>query len=529
MSDYLPKFFPKPFLEDLVKGECLPIIGSGFSLNANIPNGMGLPMWNDLGKLFAEYLVDYNYTTALEAISAYGHEYSRNSLISKLSEFLHTNDISPGDAHKAFAALPFKMVCTTNFDFLLERSYSNCKPIIDESQLSISTEETTTVLLKIHGDLNHPKQLVVTEEDYDLFLERNPLLATYLSYLLIVKTPLFIGYSIDDPDFRLIFKIVNDRLGCTHRPAYSIALNASIHDISKFERRGVKVINIIDKKTNYSKLFTDVFNEMKLLWSKGVLKNSTYTQNDSMVELLSNDIIKTRLCFFSIPFKELANYKDYIFPIVQKYGFVPVTADEVISYGDNILAKINALIQNAEIVICDLSDYNINVKNELDLALSYQMKKILVISDDIHHNKTSINNRNLSYVIKNKDFNIIEAIDLWLREISTDYFDLFNKEPIRLLEKEEYRAAIVSAISLFESEATKYFANRVIVNDNRKISNIRLAQQLLNHEVINSEEYKLLSEWVLLRNHLIHAHGAASKKQATIIVNGIIKILNKLK
>jgi len=54
----------------------------------------------------------------------------------------------------------------------------------------------------MHGDIRHPKRLVVTEPDYDDFLTNYPLIATYLSNLLITKTAVFIGYSLDDPDFR---------------------------------------------------------------------------------------------------------------------------------------------------------------------------------------------------------------------------------------------------------------------------------------------------------------------------------------
>lgn len=36
MTDYI-KYFPKPFLDDLVQGRCVPMIGAGFSRNADIP------------------------------------------------------------------------------------------------------------------------------------------------------------------------------------------------------------------------------------------------------------------------------------------------------------------------------------------------------------------------------------------------------------------------------------------------------------------------------------------------------------
>ena len=105
------------------------------------------------------------------------------------------NEAKPGTTHRAFCALQFDIVCTTNFDFLLERQYEltprSCTPLIDEDQLSINWHGSSIALLKLHGDLNHPKRLIITEEDYGKFLERYPVIATYLANLLITRTAVF--------------------------------------------------------------------------------------------------------------------------------------------------------------------------------------------------------------------------------------------------------------------------------------------------------------------------------------------------
>ena len=197
--------FPKPLLDDLVQGRLVPIVGAGLSRNAVTPAGIVMPIWDDLGKALAAEMPDYSYSAALDAISAYAHEYSRTKLVERLSELLLIDRAHPGKAHRAFCSIPFDVVCTTNFDFLLERQYDTskryCRPIIDEDQLAIGIRETSLTLLKLHGDLHHPHRLVVTEEDYDRFLETYPLLSTYLANLLISRTALLIGYSLDDPDF----------------------------------------------------------------------------------------------------------------------------------------------------------------------------------------------------------------------------------------------------------------------------------------------------------------------------------------
>ncbi len=187
MADYL-SHFPVPFLEDMVQGRCLPFVGAGFSLNAKIPAGKKMLDWDGLGKKVAGTLPEYQYTTPLEALSAYAHEFSRVKLVEFLASSLLVTVIQPAKPHEQFCRLPFERVVTTNFDFLLEQAYAKlnkyCIPLISEDQLAVGDPQAGVRLLKLHGDLHHPNRLVVTEEDYDSFLGNLPLLATHLSSLL---------------------------------------------------------------------------------------------------------------------------------------------------------------------------------------------------------------------------------------------------------------------------------------------------------------------------------------------------------
>lgn len=160
---YLP-YFPKPVLDDLVTGKWLPVVGAGMSRNAAVPLGKRMPLWAGLSKQLADELTDFDSTSTLDAISAYEHEFGRARLIERLSDILLIRDAQPGNAHKEFCTIPFDIVCTTNFDFLLERQYDLTPryvyPVVDEEQLSINTGNAGTLLLKLHGDLRHPNRLL---------------------------------------------------------------------------------------------------------------------------------------------------------------------------------------------------------------------------------------------------------------------------------------------------------------------------------------------------------------------------------
>lgn len=534
MSSYLKKYFPQPLLDDIVKGNCLPIIGSGFSMNAIIPTGQKMLLWDSLGKKLSEFLPDYQYSNPLDAISAYSYEFSRNKLIEKLTELLLVDQIVPGDAHKAFAKVPFKLLCTTNFDFLLEQSYTYCNPILDESQLSISVNYNNVSILKLHGDLHHPNKLVATEEDYDLFIERNPLFSTFLANLLITKTPFFIGYSIDDPDFRQIFKVVNERLGNTKRPAYTIKLNATHHEISKFERRGIKVINIIEKRKTYPKLFEEIFRELETYWNNEILKSGTYTQEESQSEILLKEDTKNRLCFFSIPFQYLSFYKQNIFPIAESYGFVPITADEVLTPGDTILAKISALIDRSELVVLDISGSNRNVLLELGMIAGKRKdgKRILLLKDKQDLLPSDL--MGIMYVIKPDDIftnyeEFYQIVENWFRGIAEEYSKYFENEPSRLFAKNEFRAAIISAFSLLEQTLRK----KIIISETqfryRAIPLFQMIKISLEQEIINEKEYSIIRTGLELRNAIVHASSdyRISKEQTRKIVDTINKIVGR--
>jgi hypothetical protein len=121
------QLFPKPLLDDLVSGRWLPVVGAGMSLNARLPPSKKMPLWPDLGKALAEELTDFVSNGTLDAISAYQHEFGRAKLIERLTDILLIKDAVPGEAHKAFCSIPFDIVCTTNFDFLIERQYERTR------------------------------------------------------------------------------------------------------------------------------------------------------------------------------------------------------------------------------------------------------------------------------------------------------------------------------------------------------------------------------------------------------------------
>jgi hypothetical protein len=538
-----PKYlahFPKPLLDDLVNGRWLPVLGAGMSMNATLAPPAKMPLWADLSKSFANELQDYSPTGVLDAISAYEHEFGRARLIERLAELLYINRVQPGPAHREFCSLPFDIVCTTNFDFLLEKQYDferqdnrTVHPVVDEDQLSINVGAAGTLLLKLHGDLRHPKRLVVTEADYDGFLANYPLIATYLANQLITKTAVFVGYSLDDPDFRQIWHVVGNRLGKTRRMAYAILVNARPGDIARFERRGVKVVNLPGARDRYGDILAEAFGELREYRREHAGPTLKPTEEKPLEQFLLPRDAMSRLCLFATPLDVLPFYRENIFPLAEAVGFVPVTAADVINLGDSVSAKIDTLIDRAAVMVVDATSPH--TQFELGLAASRAQETstrpnrqplwlIPVITQFTQLSGTSMG----TLAVRRPD--VLSEDSPFVIELANIFQNLANKmglaqnqEPRRLFEAKEYRAAVIAAMTLLEATLRQR-----LIKPDREAQRLMSMRQLLIRaleENILQVSYEEVLGWTKLRNDAVHTARAVSRNEAKLIVEGVERIL----
>lgn len=533
--------FPRPLLDDLVNGRWLPVIGAGMSLNAELPPPAKMPLWSGLSDQFAKELVDYTPTGVLDAISQYEHEFGRARLIERLADMLHIDRARPGRAHKEFCTLPFDIVCTTNFDFLLEKEYDrerqdnrSIHPVVDEDQLSINVGAAGTLLLKLHGDIRHPKRLVVTESDYDGFLANYPLIATYLANQLITKTAVFFGYSLDDPDFRQIWQVVSNRLGKTRRMAYAIVVNARPGDAARFERRGVKVVNFPGPKDKYGDILADAFAELREYRRDNAAATLKPADEKPLEQLLLPRDAATRLCLFSVPLDLLPFYRERIFPLAEEIGFVPVTGSDVISLGMSVAAKIDTLIDRSAVMVVDATTPD--TRSEQALA-EQRMREgtrpnrqplqiITVLSSELdlskypHHRLVR---RPLELTDQRAD-EFVEELKRGLEMVAQQIGLSLNGEPKRLFDNKEYRAAVISAMSLLETVLRKRLDKRPWDQVARPMALRQLVAKASNQDLAPLSSDELLA-WSKLRNEVVHSGKTVTKGEARPVVEGVERML----
>jgi hypothetical protein len=339
--------FPTPFIEDLRNGRLLPIIGSGFSMNAKVPDGRPPLDWKGLASVLGSSLggPSEQDDSALETISRYEMELGRPRLVQAVASAIRWGEAEPGAAHHRLVELNFLEYVTTNFDELLEQALrlrlgGVVRVVVEESQLALARPSTVPRVIKLHGDVQHPTRMVLSEADYDSFLHKNPLLASYLASLLVDRVGLLLGYSLDDPDFRQVLAMLRDRMGASAPPLWTIRFNDTPASLARFRRRGVTPINLVGDFA-YGDGLAPLFENLAQLQSQAVGERAQGNTDDLQEVLRASD---RRLVFFSVPRQRLAWYDEYIFPVVREYGLVPVSATDVTSES-NPLNQIDYLLR----------------------------------------------------------------------------------------------------------------------------------------------------------------------------------------
>ena len=153
---------------------------------------------------------------------------SRHSLVKAIKEEITGPEIVPSPALHMLAALPFPIVITTNYNHLFDIALARAntrdgrpkQPIVRiyDPELTALPEvvpldplEEKPILLKLHGDIDKPESIVVTEEDYIRFVQKMAV-AHYHPIHENIRARmnswpiLFIGYGLKDYNLRLLFR-----------------------------------------------------------------------------------------------------------------------------------------------------------------------------------------------------------------------------------------------------------------------------------------------------------------------------------
>ena len=161
--------------------------------------------------------------------------------------------------HAALARMTkCRLFYTTNYDDFLERALTlhGRRPtaIAVEASIAAALREAAREdgasdceIVKFHGDLNNPNEMVLSERDYERRLRLVTAMDNRLKSDVLGRAILFIGYSFRDWNVSYLFRLVNDEFhelpgSSSGRRAYIAVADPSDFEYSLFWARNMQVI-----------------------------------------------------------------------------------------------------------------------------------------------------------------------------------------------------------------------------------------------------------------------------------------------
>lgn len=200
--------FIRDFTNEIRGKNAAIFAGAGLSIPAGFVDWKGLlkEIISDLG-LNPENETDYVTLAQYHC----NEKQTRNRLTQTVFNHFAATKV-PTENLEILSRLPIHTYWTTNYDKLIETALTNARKVPDVKytmqQLTVTRPERDAVVYKMHGDIDHPTEVVITKDDY----ERYPIkMGSFISALkgeLISKTFLFLGFSFTDPNIDYILSRV---------------------------------------------------------------------------------------------------------------------------------------------------------------------------------------------------------------------------------------------------------------------------------------------------------------------------------
>ncbi|WP_292085631.1 MULTISPECIES: SIR2 family protein [unclassified Brevundimonas] len=238
-------FWPDSLAREIADRRVLIFIGAGLSKSA-CPT---LPTWPTLLTTLSERLGKQKDKILIKSLIKKGELLDAAQIIrdgvdgAVLSTDIRNKfQIRPtpyNDIYKHLLLLDPKTIVTTNYDEFVERNFEHfsggteAHSIVrhDGTHLLNDLRSPIRNIVKIHGCVSNPHDVVLDRTSYFEARKKNPSLFSLVSALMTVNTVLFLGYSVSDPDIRIILENIN---------LVSKAENSHYALVSKFDHSSIK-------------------------------------------------------------------------------------------------------------------------------------------------------------------------------------------------------------------------------------------------------------------------------------------------
>lgn len=258
--------WPEALIDRLAADDCVVFVGAGVSSNSANSAGDHPPRWRALledliarftkGNAAAErrakqYVRSGDYLGAAEYIA---HLCEKQGLLSDFRERIvtvtdgsedGTDPFQGNELHSCLSDLNPRILVTTNYDKILERHFQNGYRLkqFNEADIAATIRRGRSVLLKLHGTMDSASSTILTRTDFARLRRDGAHALETLSALLLTRTVLFLGYSLDDPDLRLLLENLFGAQG--QQPGHYLLTSDSVEDADREVLKSVYGVELL--------------------------------------------------------------------------------------------------------------------------------------------------------------------------------------------------------------------------------------------------------------------------------------------
>lgn len=163
----------------------------------------------------------------------------------------HSPDFQPARIHDLLFLLDLRIAITPNFDAIYETAVfkhgAGAVTIkkFNDGDIADSLRRHERVLIKSHGSVSSPSQLIFTRSDYASARNRHSDFYELIDALLRTHTFMFVGCGLDDPDIRALLENYRYRHPSGQSHYFVAARNSQAKQIKQVLEDSLKV-NIVE-------------------------------------------------------------------------------------------------------------------------------------------------------------------------------------------------------------------------------------------------------------------------------------------
>jgi hypothetical protein len=383
---------PEMLVRSIRQHRCVLFAGAGLSAQAQAQDGSRLPTWSALLYRMLDWCTEHRVELRAEpdefrevlrrgrllVVAQELQQSLAGQLNTCLSAILHSGKTKPSEAHRLVSKIDWVAALSSNYDGLIEGSYALesggiVPPVFYPDGISQALDclrNGRFFVFKVHGDVNLPGSIVLSNRDYARLLYMSPGYRSFLEVVFSTYTVLFIGFGGNDPDLDGIV----DRLSTIYeRSIGQHFLLISEDELSALERRRL----LEDKRLDCITYRRDASHSQVVEF---LLALSQRLAPDADVEVPFAGKERQPRVFISATHRQI-NLVHEVSEVVTEAGFDAWFAQTTISVGDRIVDEIAKAIDEADCFIAILSEdvaYSSWVRFEIGRALGAH-KKILPI------------------------------------------------------------------------------------------------------------------------------------------------------